>query len=952
MTTATSVPRASSWRDTLTIAASLEAIAVAVWLLPASVYIVRWGAAGPVRLALLAPAWQLLALTLIAAAVSAALVVSAARSPASGSPFSTAGDNTVAVPPLARVRSMAAPFLVLWLWAIPYVPWLGDRLPLLLVLAGPVRWVLPAVAALAALAATIGPERRRRLITMVDRVNGRAVFAISVTLYLVLGLNSVRTLGLGGDEPHYLIIAESLLKDGDLQIENNHRQGDYRSFYPRELRPDFMQRGQNGAIYSIHPPGLPALLLPVYAVAGYRGAVAMMCVLAALAALAVFLTAEALAGRRAAVLTWLAVCFTVPFVPYSWSIFPEMAGAVVVAWAVVWLWRPPARTVRVWLWRGLVLASLPWMHTKFAVFFATFGAALALRAVWPSALATSWRTVKRTPPLTAPPERRNLMAAAALLTPMAISGALWLYSFAAIYGTPNPEAPYGTYTDTYVLTRYIPHGLIGILFDQKFGLLFYSPVYLLAIAGAWIMVRTREERFVGVTLLITVALFVGSTSRLYMFWGGSSAPARFLVPIVPCLAPLVAVTIARARSGTARALIATWMAIGLGVAAIGVGWPARLILFSDPHGRARLLEMIQAGSPLALVVPTFTEPDWSADLVPLLWWLAAAAVALIVATTAATTMAQRRSGQSGWRIAAVASGTFLMAGAVLTARPAAAVREATARRGALEVVWQFDGTRLRTFDYQAMGRAAPARLQELSTLVFEPSASPGDTGFVAGPVDLPAGAYDAVIWFDSARPRDGDVVVSSSPRATFARLDGTLTNPARLPFELPVSVRRLTVEVPDRQLAQAVSQIQIVPRAVLPPSARPDIRARAIESLPGRERAYVVYLNDEAYPEGGVFWTRGTATAETLVSAAGASRLTLTLSTGPMTGAVTVVAAGESRTVQMTGDEPTTISFSLPPGQPLVPVSIQSSVMFRPGEVDRTSGDMRGLGCHVELVLE
>ena len=43
-----------------------------------------------------------------------------------------------------------------------------------------------------------------------------------------------------GDEPHYLIITQSLLKDHDLRIENNHRNGDYRAYYAGELpKPDY-----------------------------------------------------------------------------------------------------------------------------------------------------------------------------------------------------------------------------------------------------------------------------------------------------------------------------------------------------------------------------------------------------------------------------------------------------------------------------------------------------------------------------------------------------------------------------------------------------------------------------------------------------------------------------------------------------------------------------------------
>ena len=285
------------------------------------------------------------------------------------------------------------------------------------------------------------------------------VFALSLGLYLFFGLWSAAVVGPGADEPHYLVITQSLLRDHDLAIENNHARGDYREYFGGELRPDFLRRGLNEVIYSIHAPGLPALLVPAYAVDGYAGAVAMLCLFGALAALAVFDLAALLAGPGAALIAWAAACLTVPFVPHSWLIFPEMPGALIMAWAALWWYAPlPARS-RTWIWRGAALAILPWLHTKFVILLAAMLAALLLRL---------WRTPR---------------AAAALVVPAMISVTLWIWSFYVLYGVFDPQIPYGDFPRLYVLAANIPRGVLGLLFDQKFGLLMYSPVYLLAPLG-------------------------------------------------------------------------------------------------------------------------------------------------------------------------------------------------------------------------------------------------------------------------------------------------------------------------------------------------------------------------------------------------------------------------------------------------------------------------------------
>src|SRR6185369_3447815 len=49
----------------------------------------------------------------------------------------------------------------------------------------------------------------------------------------------------GGDEPNYMLITQSLLKDGDLKIENNHANRDYAEYFSGNLAMDYLRRGTN-----------------------------------------------------------------------------------------------------------------------------------------------------------------------------------------------------------------------------------------------------------------------------------------------------------------------------------------------------------------------------------------------------------------------------------------------------------------------------------------------------------------------------------------------------------------------------------------------------------------------------------------------------------------------------------------------------------------------------------
>jgi hypothetical protein len=79
---------------------------------------------------------------------------------------------------------------------------------------------------------------------------GRVAFLPLAFLVLVVaaGRSQVRV-GPQGDEPHYLMVAESLLRDGDLDLERDYAEGRFALFHDAPLLPHYRVRGKHGEIY-------------------------------------------------------------------------------------------------------------------------------------------------------------------------------------------------------------------------------------------------------------------------------------------------------------------------------------------------------------------------------------------------------------------------------------------------------------------------------------------------------------------------------------------------------------------------------------------------------------------------------------------------------------------------------------------------------------------------------
>src|SRR5687768_6308411 len=186
---------------------------VALWCTRGGLEVVA-GPAGPMRVALLPSGWQ--ALSLIVAMAGAALaLVHAVAWAASGDARAIGDDDADVVRPLLATAVLVLPFL----------PWLADAWPALTVLAGRfaiVVWIVAGVLTLRAAWQRVQSARQAH-----GTVFPTTVAVVALASLLLYGGVAWRFAGKGlfpgGDEPHYLVLAQILWRDHDFKIEDNHR---------------------------------------------------------------------------------------------------------------------------------------------------------------------------------------------------------------------------------------------------------------------------------------------------------------------------------------------------------------------------------------------------------------------------------------------------------------------------------------------------------------------------------------------------------------------------------------------------------------------------------------------------------------------------------------------------------------------------------------------------------
>jgi hypothetical protein len=482
---------------------------------------------------------------------------------------------------------------------LAYVPPAVSRMPILGVLRGPLGLVL---VALAVAAVIVGGDGRDRLGPILRRpVPAPLLFLIGVVFLGAIGHHYVGGIQASGDEPHYLLMTQSLWRDQDLELRDNKARGEMEEYVPGDVAPHWGAPREDGRPFPAHSVGLPVLLAPMYALGGRRACVFFLAVVGS----ALALVARALArmtGRdpAAAMLAWVATLGP-PAAFYSFHVYTELPSALALGGALLLLLRS-SRSVAGSLAAAALASALPWLHMKLI----PAAAALGVIALF----------------------RLEGRARVAFVSVSVLAAVGYLSFFQSVFGRPNPLAVYGGF----------PAGLegdplraaAGLLLDRSYGLLPHAPVFVLSLAAVPLALRRPLREAWPWALVLATVLSPVLTWR--MWWGGQCPPGRFLVPLVPFLAVLLALRASR-DDGSPRGLLrwrAALVTTGYGVLLYGVLEPGRILLLGRRARPSRLWEALSGDGDLNRYLPALSHHPHADEIRVASLWVVALAVLLLL----------------------------------------------------------------------------------------------------------------------------------------------------------------------------------------------------------------------------------------------------------------------------------------------------------------------------------
>ena len=454
-------------------------------------------------------------------------------------------------------------------------------------------------------------------------------FSIKIDMLLFISILFVYTiivLGLvgqihepTGDEPHYLIITHSIIKDGDIYLENNYLNKDYLTFFPHSSIDPHISLDKYGRWLPSHGIGLPILFAVPYSLLGLLGVRLFLAFVAALLAMNIFyLIKELLGNEKIAFMTCIFVTLTSPLLFYSYTVYPETMAALILVYSTRVLFKVYNKqhvSKYGYFLCGILMAYLPWLGIKYVMLMI---------------------------PLTILFFIYNKNEKIRIITPAIISSFLYIVFMLKMFGSLSPTNFVNgvSSVDNYfpVSNLFSPTKIASYFFDQQVGLIFDAPIYILCIVGIILFIKDiKSKRDIEKFLMLSLpSIFYFLTYVTSNSWGGGSPPGRPLVAIIPFIAFLLAIGLSFFSIKKIQTNIDILFVISFSTAFILLKYPGSLFnnwwnSSLDTYGKNNLLAHI--GSPFidfTKIFPSFLTKNSLDNWIYLLFWLGLFSIMIII----------------------------------------------------------------------------------------------------------------------------------------------------------------------------------------------------------------------------------------------------------------------------------------------------------------------------------
>jgi len=339
---------------------------------------------------------------------------------------------------------------------------------------------------------------------------------------------------LWGDANYYALAAQSLAERGSLDLVAPLTEEQIRA----ALKEDQLARDDSGRLVLKHGSILPFLGAPFFALLGIRGLLLFNVLLTSGIVVALVPLLRPFVGIAAALATAYLLGTATLVSPYAYNFSADVAGTLAVVLALVAVLRRAlfAAGLLLGLAVSLKLSLLPAVATlaagTLALALADGGGSAPRRALAGVRLAFG-----------------GLCGVAPMLALNAtLFGSIWVTGYQRIAA---PDG--GTMSHASDFNQPLVAGFVRALFDGTYGLVPTNPVLLLALFGAplWLRLPSRRQRG-EIALLLAAALAQLVVIARYDQWNYSHVSNRFLMVLVPLLAPLVALAVERLGRLAAR----------------------------------------------------------------------------------------------------------------------------------------------------------------------------------------------------------------------------------------------------------------------------------------------------------------------------------------------------------------------------------------------------------------